>query len=584
MAPSPTEGARAGIGPLLGHARPYAWHIALVFLAAQGLNLLQLWGLRLAEPLMEEGFIAQDREVAMRLSLQLMGILLAQGLMDWGSKVYMAWIGGHATRALRVSLHGRLLATPAHWFQMEGRMGDTLSRLSADTQTVALFLSNQMRGLLLEPTKVLIGIGFLFYTSPRLAGLVLLTAPLVAWAVQAGAKRVGKHVSLFRHHQGQLLESLRETLGGLDEIHLFAAQEEVGKAYGRRATDVFRRSLGMARAQIYLIPSTYAVIGLALVAIIWEATRPGAALSTGGLVVFLAVLFQMVLNPAKRLGPLVSNIVAAQVAAHRLAAISAAPEVEDAGTARLAPADCQGEVRFAAVSFAYGAGPAGVREVSFTVPPQARVALAGPSGAGKSTLVALLTRLRRPDAGEITVDGQPISGLTLDSWRDLVAVVPQAPALFSATVRDNIALGRAGATAGEVERAAASAYADGFIADLPAGYDTVLGADGSTLSGGQRQRLALARAFLRDAPILVLDEATSHLDPDGESRVEAAIDRLLADRTVLIITHDPRRLREADLILYMEGGRVVEQGPPADLLTAGGPFAAMVARAAPTGS
>ena len=484
-------------------------------------------------------------------------------------------------RGLRISLHARLLATPAHWFQMEGRLGDTLSRLSADTQTVADFLSRQLRSLLLEPTKVLIGIGYLFYTAPRLAGLVLLAAPLLAWAVQAGARRVGKHVTLLRHHQGQLMESLRESLGALNEIHLFSAQDEVGAAYGRRATDVFRRSLGMARAQIYLIPGTYAVIGFALVAIIWEATRPGASLTTGGIVVFLAVLFQMVLSPAKRLGPLVSKIVAAGVAARRIGEIAQAPMVRDTGTYRLAKEDCRGEVVFSKVGFSYGEGRGAVRDLSFTLPRRAKVALAGPSGAGKSTLVALLTRLRQPDVGEILVDGRPISTLSLASWRDLVAVVPQDPALFSASVHDNIALGRAGATAEEVSAAAAQAFADGFISELPEGYATILGADGSTLSGGQRQRLALARAFLRDAPILVLDEATSHLDPDGESRVEAAIDRLLANRTVLIITHDRRRLLEADFVLYMESGRVAEQGSPAELLAAGGAFAAMVGLAAP---
>lgn len=570
-----SKGAGGGLGFLLSLARPYSGHLVLVFLVAQALNGVSVWVFALAAPLMDEGFIGADPDATRRLALAMVGLFLLQGLLDFSAKLYTAWIGGRASRDLRVAVYRRLLATPPHWFLAEGRLGDMLARVGQDAGLIANFLGKQVKNVFVEPTRIVVGLGYLFWVSPRLTFTVLVAAPLVAWAFQAGTKRVRKHFEALRAHHGELVEAQRETLESLDLVHLYGAQEARGAAFDRLARDVFGREIGTARAHIWLIPTTYALAGVALAAVVWMASQElaaGTGLTAGGVVAYLAVLGQMVLNPTKRIGPLAANVQSTAIAGRRVEEVLLGPQVEDTGSGSLAASECRGEVTFEDVSFAYPGG-AGVSGVTMRLAPRRRLALAGPSGAGKSTLVALLTRLREPESGSISVDGIPIRELSLAAWRRLVAVVPQDAVLFSTTIRENIALGRPDATDEEVEEAARRAFAHDFVAAMPAGYDTVVGARGATVSGGQRQRIALARAFLLDAPILVLDEPTSHLDAEGRQRVEDAIDRLVADRTVLMVTHDARRLRDADEVVWLEEGRVVERGTPADLLAAGGAFA-----------
>lgn len=260
--------------------------------------------------------------------------------------------------------------------------------------------------------------------------------------------------------------------------------------------------------------------------------------------------------------------------------LDATAEVADTPGATPFAAPPEGLIRFDAVSYRFPDSDQGVFDVDFTVRPGQTVAFVGPTGAGKTTCLALLQRLRDPDSGTISVDGRPITGITLQSLRDNIATVFQEAGLFNRSIAENIRVGRPGATMEEVQEAARLAEADDFITRKPGGYDFVIGERGAALSGGERQRLALARAILKNAPILVLDEATSALDPVTEARIKRAIDRVRAHRTTLIIAHRLSTVADADLILVFREGRIVERGTFAELASAGGLFAQMVAEGA----
>jgi subfamily B ATP-binding cassette protein MsbA len=311
--------------------------------------------------------------------------------------------------------------------------------------------------------------------------------------------------------------------------------------------------------------------GLLLILIIWAAANPsitGVILGAGATIGFLVAALK-IMSPIKSISQFPASWAIAVTSAERVFDILDQPASEvDAPGAR--PATFEREIVFDRVSFGYEAGSSVLREVSFTVPKGSVTAIVGPSGAGKTTLLELLPRFHDPTSGEVRLDGTPLAAFTRGSLRAMLGVVSQDTVLLNDTVRANIAYGRPGASAESVEAAARAANAYEFIAQLPQGYDTLLGERGTRLSGGQRQRIAIARALLRDPPILLLDEATSALDTESERLVQNAIERLMKDRTVLVVAHRLATVLDADEILVLDGGRLVERGSHSALLAENG--------------
>jgi ATP-binding cassette subfamily B protein len=357
-----------------------------------------------------------------------------------------------------------------------------------------------------------------------------------------------------------------EAIGAMRIVHALSLEERFSKTFADHNRQSGRENTLATRAGARLERTVNMVTAVSTAIVLWQGARLvlTGVLTPGDLVVYLAYL-KNAFKPAKEFAKYTTRIGRAAAAGERvLDLLDRTPEIRDLPGARPAPA-FRGMVHFDHVSFSYEPGRQALQDIDVTVQPGQRIALMGPSGSGKSTLVSLLVRLYDPSEGRVLIDGRDIREYTLASLRAQISIVLQDPWLFGTTVRDNIAYGVTEASTSEIEAAARLTNAHEFISALPQQYDTVLGERGVTLSNGQRQRIALARAAIRSAPIVVLDEPTTGLDRDNERAVLDALDRLAVGRTVFLITHDPRLAGHSDLILYLEDGRVVGRGGPADL-------------------
>ena len=409
-----------------------------------------------------------------------------------------------------------------------------------------------------------------------LALLALATGPLFLVSTARRSRRIHETARQQRRQQGAMAAAAAESIGAVKVIRALSLEGTFAQAFTRQnrknlATGAYatRLSAGLERTVDLLI-----ALGTALV--LWFGARfvLHGAMTPGDLIVFLAYV-KNAFRPVKDAAKYTGRLARASAAGERvLDLLDRTPDVRDLPGAVAAPA-LRGAVRFEGVHFAYEPGRPALEQIDCDIEPGRRVALVGPSGSGKSTFASLVLRLYDPTAGRVLVDARDVREYTLASLRAQMSVVLQDSLLFAATVRDNIAYGAPGASPEAIEAAARLANAAGFIEALPQGYDTVLGERGLTLSHGQRQRIAIARAAIRQAPILILDEPTTGLDKQNERAVIDALERVAAGRTTLLITHEPRLAARADLILYLEAGRVRERGTPAELLRLDGRYAAI---------
>jgi ATP-binding cassette, subfamily B, bacterial MsbA len=409
--------------------------------------------------------------------------------------------------------------------------------------------------------------------SFRLTLLTLACVPAMVYLLQSLLKRLRSHARARAKERGEVTATLTERIGA---VRLIRAYGEEGRESARFAAQANRYRKQVIRTQRFsslTSPLTEVFSGVLVILIIWAGTSPtliglSGPLAPETIIVFLIAALKLT-SPLKTISSYPAVMAVTLASAEHVFELLDEPGTEGdrpgEGEARF-----EREIVFDRVSFRYGEGDPVLRDVSFTLPKGRVVALVGPSGAGKTTLADLLPRFHDPTAGVITMDGLPLTRLTRRSVRALLGVVSQDTVLLNDTVQANIAYGSPGATRDQVEAAARAANADLFISQLPHGYETLLGERGTRLSGGQRQRIAIARALLRDPPILILDEATSALDTESERLVQQAIDRLMAERTVLVIAHRLATVRDADEIVVLDEGRVVQRGTHEQLFRAGG--------------
>jgi subfamily B ATP-binding cassette protein MsbA len=512
---------------------------------------------------------------AAEASLAIMGILLG-ALLIKNVFVYV-----HSQTSVRVQegvvrdLRSRLFAHVLHVdlaFFQSSRLGQLIAAIIADADQVKTAVSAALASLIQNSIVLLITMGILASISWRLTVIALATAPLLLIGVQLLLRRVRRLARSRAEERGHMTAVAAERLGAMKLIRSSGTEAKEADEF-RQLTDRYRkRVIRTARFSTLTGPVTEVFSGGVLVLVIWAATQPtitGAPLGPETTIAFLLAALKT-MAPLKALTQFPTQWATALAGADRVFRLLDLPAT-DADRPGEEDARFTRDLVFDQVSFRYGSDAELVLEdVSVTVPRGQIVALVGPSGAGKTTLVELVPRFWEPTAGEIRMDGVPLNRLARRSVRGLMGVVGQDTILLNDTVFANIAYGVPGATRERVEAAAAAANAAEFIARLPQGYDTMLGERGSRLSGGQRQRIAIARALLRDAPILILDEATSALDTESERLVQQAIDRLMQDRTVLVIAHRLATVRHADQILVIDDGRVVERGTHDSLLATGG--------------
>ncbi|MGO4343662.1 ABC transporter transmembrane domain-containing protein [Pedococcus sp. 2YAF34] len=479
-------------------------------------------------------------------------------------------------------------------YHLRRSTGDVLTRITNDVQVLEEFVVESVKDLLGSALLLVGSVAFLFSQSWRIALLAVAIVPALAAVSSFFARRIKASTKTLRAREGDLASTAQEMLTTISLVQTYGRARQEQEKFARESSSAKDAILRTARLEA-VFGFTVAILEAAVIALVilfGARLVRSDSISAGDLVTFI-LLIQGMFKPTRRIIKEWNSVAKVYASVERVAEVlEREPAVQDLPAAAEAPL-LTGAMEFRDVSFAYqpqvdqgGAGEDDedgestrltLRSVSFTVDPGEAVALVGHSGAGKSTIAQLLPRLYDPQAGAVLLDGHDIRQFTIDSLRAQISMVLQETILLRGTVAENIAYGRDGATMRDVVRAAVQAQADDFIRTLPQGYDTVLGERAGTLSGGQRQRLAIARAFIRDTPILILDEPTTGLDAKASAGVAEALSTLLQGRSALIVSHDLNLIRGVDRIIVLSGGRVLEEGTPADLLAGGGLYAELYA-------
>ena len=498
--------------------------------------------------------------------------LLLKNVMSYASSQISVRAQEGLVRDVRSRLFSHLLTLEMDFFQRT-RAGQLISAMITEVDQTKTVITASLLSLFQNLVVVVTTLFILSQISMRLTLLTLAFVPLLVLGLQILLRRLRSHAQARARERGEITATITERLGAIRLIRSYGEEERESSRFHAQAERYRKRVIRTQRFSSLTSPLTEIFSGFLVILIIWAGTKPGlvglhSALAPEAIIVFLMAALKLS-SPLKTIASFPASMAVTLASAERVFDLLDQPpaELEAPGeeTARF-----EREIAFDNVSFRYGNGDLVLSEVSFRMSRGKVVALVGPSGAGKTTAADLLPRFHDPTSGQILMDGVPLTKLTRRSLRALMGVVSQETVLLNDTVLANIAYGSPGATREQVEDAAQAANASSFIAALPHGYDTMLGERGTRLSGGQRQRIAIARALLRDPPILILDEATSALDTESERLVQQAIERLMHHRTVLVIAHRLATVRNADEIVVLEAGRVVQRGTHEELLQTSG--------------
>ena len=530
------------------------------------------------QQLIDSVFVSRDARLLNIVALGLLLLFVLQAVATFWQGYLAASAGERMGKDLTVRLVDHLLRLSLRDFDTR-RTGELMSVVGADTLLVRMGTMETVLPLASQLLTLAGSIAVAAYLNWRLTLVVLVVAPVTAGLALVVGRRVRAATAVGQEELAQATAVLNEALSSVRVVKAFGMEEYETGRFRARIAEVLRHSLRRVRIQSAFGPVITLLMFCAITAVLWFGGREVLAgrLTAGELVAFLVYLV-LVAGPLGALGRLWTQLQQALGGAQRVfALLDTSPLVVDRPGATVLPPP-SGRFAFEEVSFAYAPDRPALESVSFRAEAGQTVALVGPSGAGKSTAAALLLRLYDVTEGRVTVDERDVRDVTQASLRATMALVPQEPVLFGASVAENIRYGRLGASAADVQRAARAANAHEFVLALPHGYDTPVGERGVQLSAGQRQRVAIARAILRDPRILLLDEATAALDNEFEFLVQEALERLMEGRTTLVIAHRLTTVEHADRIVVLDRGRVVEQGAPAGAGRRGGLYRRLLTR------
>ncbi|WP_425024532.1 lipid A ABC transporter ATP-binding protein/permease MsbA [Pantoea agglomerans] len=529
--------------------------------------------LTLLKTLLDDVIGKNNHGILRWMPLVIIGLILIRGVSGYISSYCISWVSGKVVMTLRRRLFSHMMGMPVAFFDQQST-GTLLSRISYDCEQVASSSSGSLVTVVREGASIVGLFVMMFYYSWQLSLILLVLAPIVSLAIRIVSRRFRTISKNIQNTMGQVTSHAEQMLKGHKEVLMFGGQQVETSRFEQVSNKMRRQGMKMVSATSLSDPIIQLLASSALAFVLYAASFPSvmATLTAGSIsAVFSAML--MLMRPLKSLTNVNAQFQRGMAACQTLFAILDTEQEKDEGT-RVADR-ATGNIEFRDVTFTYpGSETPALQHINLTLPAGKTVALVGRSGSGKSTLASLLTRFYDIDSGEILLDGHDLRDYTLASLREQVALVSQHVHLFNDTVANNIAYARTDVFSREaIEKAAQMAHAMEFINKMDNGLDTVIGENGVLLSGGQHQRIAIARALLRDSPILILDEATSALDSESERAIQSALETLQQNRTTLIIAHRLSTIEKADEILLVEEGRIVERGSHQQLLQKNGAYA-----------
>ncbi|BCN93954.1 lipid A export ATP-binding/permease protein MsbA [Thiomicrorhabdus immobilis] len=550
---------------LLGYIMPFKSLIAVTLLALLTIAAMEPAIAMVLKELVDESLIAKNPDSFVMMPLLLAGVFIIKGIAEYFSKVFSQWIAQKAVLAIRADMYHKMQHLPFGIFQSYGT-GKLMSKITYDVPQASNALSTAWVILIRDSLTIVALIAYLLYISWQLTLLMLIVGPVVAYIIDKASKLMRNSSKAMQRNMGQLTERLEESLTAHQDIKIYGAEQYEQTRFQNTATELLNNSMQVTKVSALNVPLVQVLAAIALSGVVYVAMQMSAQnLFTPGELLAYITAMALTFEPIRRLTSINETVQKGMAASESIFELLDQPNEANTGTHTLENA--RGELQFNAVNFSYpNSQHAALENFNLTIPAGKTTALVGQSGSGKSTLVNLITRFYDADSGQILLDGQDIQTLERHFLREQIALVSQKVTLFDDTVAANIAYGHSEHDRDAIITAAKAAHAWEFIEKLPAGLDTSIGENGNLLSGGQRQRIAIARAFLKNAPILIFDEATSALDNQSEQMIQRAMDTLKQNRTVIVIAHRLSTIENADNIVVMQHGKLMEQGNHAELL------------------
>jgi ATP-binding cassette subfamily B protein len=567
--------------------RPYWKQLVVAFiaiLAESGTDLLEPWPLKIVfdyvfgskqmpgwmHSLLTRTVGLDKLAVINFAALAVVLIAAVSAVSTYGEKYLTTSVGQRIMHDLRLTLYNHIQRLSLAYFA-EQKTGDLIIRMTSDIDAVQDFVSSALLGIFVNVLTLLGMLGVMFYLDWRFTLISLSVAPALFIVVYSYTRRIKLNARAVKKKEGEIASVVQESLTAVRLIKAFAREDYESRRLDEKSLESVDLALLARSVKAKLTPFVELIVAVGTCLVLWYGARLvlSGEISPGALIVFILYLGKMY-KPMRDLSKMTDTISKAQVGFERISEVlQTESKVRDLPRARRAP-PFKGRVEFEHVTFGYDPKQPILRDVNLTVEPGQFVALVGPTGSGKTTLVSLIPRFYDPDTGRVKIDGADIRSFKLRSLRDQISYVLQETYLFRASVWENIAYGKPSASRAEIIRAAKLANAHEFIQRLAEGYDTVIGERGETLSGGQRQRITIARAIIRDTPILLLDEPSSGLDAESEELVFEALARLMEGKTSVVIAHRLATVMRSQRIFAVEGGRIVESGTHEELLARGG--------------
>lgn len=560
---------------LLGYVLPHWRAFVISIISLLTVAATEVGFAAYIKPLMDETFVEKDPEFIQYAPLVLVGLFFIRGVATYLSKYWMAWVARKIINVLRGQMFGQLLRLPVSFFDSIPS-GTLLSKLIYDVEQVASAATDSITILVRDSVTVMGLLGWMFYLNWRLALILMIGAPFIAHVINTINRRFRRYSSRIQSSVGDVTQIAEEAIEGQRVVKTFGGEPYEAQRFEEANEKNRLLNMKLLKTNAASVPVVEFIAAIASAGVIYFALqeRSRDALSVGSFVSFITAMM-LIHSPMKRLTNITANLQKGIAASDSIFTLIDAPPERDEGKQHIERAN--GEVEYREVSFRYPESQGEVlKDINLHVKQGQTVALVGRSGSGKSTLVGLLPRFYDVSHGQILIDGVDIRELPLANLRDQISLVSQHITLFNDTIANNIAYGRLeGADREAIIAAAEASHAMEFIRDLPKGLETMVGENGVLLSGGQRQRLAIARALLKDSPILILDEATSALDTESERHIQAALEEVMQNRTTLVIAHRLSTIESADMIIVMEKGRMIETGSHQELLEKNGQYASL---------